>query len=70
MLPVVPAELEVRVPAPVEWRHHRLPLVRVGEAEAVAQLVHDRLLQVGPLEALHAPVLTIHEIIIIIINNY
>ena len=64
MLPVIPAELEVGVPAPVEGRHHGLPLVGVGEAEAVAELVHDRLLQVGPLEALHAPVLATHDIII------
>ena len=42
-------ELEVGVPAPVEGGHHCLPLVWVGQAEAVAQLVHYGLLQVGAL---------------------
>ena len=46
---VIPAELEIGVPAPVEWRHHSLSLVRVGQAQAVAQLVHNGLLQISAL---------------------
>ena len=50
-------ELEVWLPAAVEWRHECGVDVRVGEAERVAELVGGRLEEVGALEGVDGPVL-------------
>ena len=50
-------ELEVWLPAAVEWRHEGGVDVRVGEAQRVAELVGRRLQQVRPLERVDRPVL-------------
>ena len=54
---VVFAELHEGVPAPVEGRHDGLPHVRVGEPEAVAQLVGQGLQHVGAPVGGYGPVL-------------
>ena len=45
-LDIVRVQFEVRLPALVEGRHHRAVHVAVGQPQAVAQLVGQRLQQV------------------------
>ena len=56
-------ELEVRLPAAVEWRHECCVDVGVGEAERVAELVGGRLQEVGALEGVDGPVLLRKDIV-------
>ena len=49
-LDIVRVQFEVRLPALVEGRHHRAVHVAVGQPQAVAQLVGQRLQQVRTLE--------------------
>ena len=67
--PIICTELKKRIPSSVEGSHEGAPHVRVGEPEAVTQLVTRSHQEARPPGRVHRPVLVIVKVDISAVNR-